>query len=183
MMSKTMQASSNRLAKYKVLATAGQLQNWVVVQHEEGTQYVFRNAFMVADQTDLNYVWVLTEHHGSHIFAVDELSGAWQLEQVKELAHDAVDIRTVCEARPKRKHKGVKVVKEPDEGPAMERCCFCDSPTKYWYYPPGSRKKKINCNEVACCQACASMHDVKDMPSKEAWCADQRAKHKLLWER
>ena len=74
----------------------------------------------------------------------------------------------------------VKVVKEPDIGMALERCCFCDHPTKYWYFPPGMRRKKHDCNEVACCQACAATHNTKDMPSKDAWFADQRKRHPLL---
>ena len=43
---------------------------------------------------------------------------------------------------------------------AIERCCFCRKPTRYWYLP----------KDVACCRVCAIRADHKDIPTKRKWC-------------
>jgi hypothetical protein len=56
----------------------------------------------------------------------------------------------------------------------LERCCFCGRSTPFWYFPPGMRRRKRNCNEVACCPGCAAAHEPSEMPSKEEWFNAQR---------
>jgi hypothetical protein len=183
MMCKNMAASYKRLLERdtKLTAIYHELRHWVIVMHEEGSCYTFRFAFMQADPDDARYLWVFTEHQGLHVFAFDELSGAWQLEPYKEVrAPNTNSDKGAVEIIKKPKIVGVKVVKEPDGDPAAERCCFCDKRTKYWYFPPGSRRKKINCNEVACCPECAKKHNPEDMPSKDVWCANQRLLHPTM---
>ena len=69
----------------------------------------------------------------------------------------------------------VEVTKDPHPEPPYERCCFCRAPTPWWYFPPGMHRRKKNCNEVACCLACAGEHEPADMPTKDEWFAAERA--------
>ena len=87
MMSSTMAASNKRLeaVSSKLVAASFGYLYWVLVIHEEGTTYTFRNAFMQFDPEDNNYLWVLTEHQGDHVFAINELNGAWELHTCKSL--------------------------------------------------------------------------------------------------
>jgi hypothetical protein len=50
-------------------------------------------------------------------------------------------------------------VKRQPEPPPYENCCFCFTPTPFWYTP----------KDVACCPACAATHQPKDVPDKETW--------------
>lgn len=69
----------------------------------------------------------------------------------------------------------VTVTLEPDEGPAIERCCFCRDKTKHWYFPGGvENAPPRNANEVACCEKCARVATIKDMPSKDEWMRRER---------
>ncbi len=43
---------------------------------------------------------------------------------------------------------------------AIERCCFCRRPTRYWYLP----------KDVACCRTCAGRAAPEDVPTKKQWC-------------
>lgn len=52
----------------------------------------------------------------------------------------------------------------------IERCCLCDSRTKFWYEP----------HDVALCPACAQGADAATLPTKAQWCADQRRRHPPL---
>lgn len=61
----------------------------------------------------------------------------------------------------------VKVFKMSDNA---ARCCFCRAPARFWYSPTRPRGKR-HYDEVACCQGCASIHDAKDMPTREEWIA------------
>lgn len=58
----------------------------------------------------------------------------------------------------------IEVHREPREEvwdlAAIERCCFCRRPTRYWYLP----------KDVACCQECARKAEPKDVPTKKVWC-------------
>jgi hypothetical protein len=59
-----------------------------------------------------------------------------------------------------------KVKLEPWEGPAMERCCFCRTRTKYWH------PKK----DVAVCPDCAKVRKVSEIPTKEEWWTTEAAR-------
>ena len=53
----------------------------------------------------------------------------------------------------------ISVHPDPD-GEAVESCCFCRRPTKYWYRP----------RDVACCKQCAGHAVADDVPDKQTWC-------------
>lgn len=55
----------------------------------------------------------------------------------------------------------------------IERCCICDSKTKFWYEP----------NDVALCPTCAESAEAAALPSKPNWIAKQRQLHpRAPWE-
>lgn len=54
---------------------------------------------------------------------------------------------------------GIKVVKEPFDGPAVEPCALCWTPTKYWYEP----------KDVAVCPTCSQVATYEKVPDKEIW--------------
>jgi hypothetical protein len=62
----------------------------------------------------------------------------------------------------------IRLTLAPDayqDGHVLERCCFCRALTSYWY----ARK------DVAVCESCGRRHKASDVPSKERWCAAERA--------
>lgn len=46
-----------------------------------------------------------------------------------------------------------------------ERCCFCRTPTRYWFQP----------KDVAVCQDCAEHMTVAEVPTKDEWFAKENA--------
>jgi hypothetical protein len=60
----------------------------------------------------------------------------------------------------------IHVVHDGEGLSVREECCFCAAPTNHW------------CPEkdVAVCEACAPLHTVDQVPSKQEWCAQVRAK-------
>ncbi len=59
------------------------------------------------------------------------------------------------------------------EGPPFEACCFCDRRTPFWT----ELADRTPGQQVACCEPCAEKHEPSEVPTKAAWCADQRQKH------
>lgn len=58
-------------------------------------------------------------------------------------------------------------VKEPEDmGYPHEHCCFCRTPTRFWCAE----------KDVACCEACASTHELADVPTKAQWFAAERSR-------
>lgn len=53
----------------------------------------------------------------------------------------------------------IRVTREPAGPPPYERCCFCRTPTSFWYTP----------KDVPCCPTCAKTHKVDDVPTKLVW--------------
>jgi hypothetical protein len=45
-------------------------------------------------------------------------------------------------------------------GEPRENCCFCYRHTNHWHLQ----------KDVAVCEECAETHDVRDIPTKTAWC-------------
>lgn len=70
----------------------------------------------------------------------------------------------------------IRVVREPDDmGLPYERCCMCNTPTPYWYFPNGDSFDDVSegsTDEVACCVACAAAATSEAMPTKAGWCAE-----------
>jgi hypothetical protein len=50
-------------------------------------------------------------------------------------------------------------------GVPRERCCVCRNPTNYWYAP----------KDVALCVNCAKVAKASNLPTKEEWCAKEKA--------
>lgn len=65
---------------------------------------------------------------------------------------------------------------EPDPGPPFEHCCFCGKPTRHWTNLPDRTPGA----QVACCQACARLHEPQEVPTKDAWCDAEYANHPSL---
>ena len=63
----------------------------------------------------------------------------------------------------------IAVVREPKEfkHDPMEKCCFCGQPTPYW----------VRKADVACCQACAAIHALEEVPNKQDWIARNKEPH------
>jgi hypothetical protein len=54
----------------------------------------------------------------------------------------------------------IRVVRESEElGGPFERCCFCHTPTPFWYEP----------NDVPVCERCAKSKKLSEIPTKEEW--------------
>ena len=57
----------------------------------------------------------------------------------------------------------IPLTREPEEFSShdgdREHCCFCKTPTSYWYAP----------KDVAVCLKCAKTHKAAEVPSKEEW--------------
>lgn len=70
----------------------------------------------------------------------------------------------------------IRVEIEPQAEAPYESCCFCHTPTAYWTAivarKPGA--------QVACCQDCSKLYKVKDVPTKEDWCASERARRQRV---
>jgi hypothetical protein len=68
----------------------------------------------------------------------------------------------------------IRLTKEPvdfaNRGDPAEHCCFCFSETRTWC------KRK----DVAVCEWCAESKNLSDVPSKEVWCAEVRARFPRL---
>lgn len=69
------------------------LQHYVLILHEEGTTLFFRNAYLVRYHDPQHGNWgdsehpgewimVFTEHHGFHVYPVDDLSWFQELQAV-----------------------------------------------------------------------------------------------------
>jgi hypothetical protein len=69
----------------------------------------------------------------------------------------------------------IQVVREPEGEPAVEHCCFCEKRTAYWT-DIKSRKPGA---QVACCEECAAVHKVSEVPTKAKWCAKMETKRRL----
>lgn len=67
----------------KLLATDKRFRKAVHVSHEEGTTLYFKNAFLMKMTVNKD-VWIIifTEHHGSHIYHVDDLDGYEELKPI-----------------------------------------------------------------------------------------------------
>ena len=63
----------------------------------------------------------------------------------------------------------VTVIYEEESCPSSsyENCCFCFEATPCWTNVSGRKPGE----QVACCEDCAEEYRVKDVPSKEYWCA------------
>lgn len=87
-MSRDMKASYTRLLELDAKLTAHDFSHdrWVIIRHEEGTSLLYRAAILRADPEDGNFVWVLTEHQGNHVFALDECFEVIELAEVLNLA-------------------------------------------------------------------------------------------------
>ena len=55
----------------KLTAEAFQQNECVIIQHNDGSSFIFRCAFMIKRD---EYIIVFTEHNGYHIFHKDDLS-------------------------------------------------------------------------------------------------------------
>lgn len=82
-----------------------------------------------------------------------------------------------------------KVVEEPGIARASEDCCFCHVGTKFWYFHLKPRPFRIGPTCVPCCQDCAKIYNVKDLPTRAAWEAERDQKRKehrqrqLAWDK
>lgn len=67
----------------------------------------------------------------------------------------------------------IPVEKEPEEfrDLPLERCCFCKSPTDYWY-------TKL---DVAVCPSCAQTRKPEEVSTKQQWCDSERFYVDKMW--
>jgi len=63
---------------------------------------------------------------------------------------------------------------EPDDGPPLERCCFCRERTKFWTSLPGRKPGE----QVACCKHCASRGEPHECLTKDDWCRRESIAHR-----
>lgn len=69
---------------------------------------------------------------------------------------------------------GIKIVHDgSNHSEIRENCCMCMTETPYWTGTGSSN--------VAICESCAEKYEEKDLPTKEQWCADVRAKFPHLF--
>ena len=89
LVSTTMRASEVRMhawaASEKINANTKRFNNFVIVQHCDGTCLTYHNAFCETDPEDASYCWVFTEHHNYHAFAIDELECCIELAEVNRI--------------------------------------------------------------------------------------------------
>jgi len=52
----------------------------------------------------------------------------------------------------------------------LESCCFCERETSFWT----ALKKRAPEEQVACCPPCAGLYSQRDVPTKAAWCDEDR---------
>jgi len=74
------------------------LQHSVMILHEEGTTLFYRNAYLVkyydslhgdwgASENPGEWIMIFTEHHGFHVYPVDDLSWFQELQFVESERH------------------------------------------------------------------------------------------------
>ena len=82
-------------------ADDSRLQHCVLILHEEGTTLFFRNAFLKRyhdgehgdwgdSENPGEWIMVFTEHHGFHVYPVDDLSWFQELQCVESERHEYV---------------------------------------------------------------------------------------------
>lgn len=94
-MSVEMQRVYDRAAEYdkSFLSTNDRYRNVVMIVHEEGTILWYRNAFVMkyydekhgdwgASENPGQWIMVFTEHHGFHVYPIDDLHDWCQFQRV-----------------------------------------------------------------------------------------------------
>jgi hypothetical protein len=72
----------------------------------------------------------------------------------------------------------IPIEREPEATPPYEQCCFCWNRTPFWT-TLADRKGGA---QVACCQECAKTHEPKEVPTKDAWFDEARARNPRFYE-
>lgn len=129
-----------------LLATNPGFQNKVLVRHEEGTTLFYENAFAMRyyDKDGVKHCWgnkhpnewllVFTEHHGFHVYPLDDLDDWRQFAHSKITNHaDYPEPSWECE---NCHHEFIEPVSADGMQKTTNLCCpLCDSPKFKPYVP------------------------------------------------
>ncbi len=66
-------ASRARMVELAKVTQLEHFKNWVLVRHQDGSEFLFNYAFKYADPEDTGFFWVFTEHVGNHLFVVEDV--------------------------------------------------------------------------------------------------------------
>lgn len=118
-----------READNKLTAYDFHCDNLVVVLHEEGTQLMFRSAFL---KKWMDWVFIFTEHHNTLVYHKDDLHSYAQYTQKEiERLKDTLYVDICCECNQTFNVEELQYTFHPER--FEEQCVICDECYKKEY--------------------------------------------------
>ncbi len=72
-MQERMKASRERMSARAAATNLRDFRFWVLVRHQDGSEFLLNYAFKEMDPQDAGFFWVFTEHNGNHLFVIEDI--------------------------------------------------------------------------------------------------------------